>query len=254
MEIRFQGLTPWSRERAEAGVKRAMSRGNARAGRVLIAALAGAALLAACAPADGDRFATGIYRVANSPRNPGVQTLEQTTEFSVVPAARAMVQAPEALVVLERNLGRALDQRIVLPNATAVRGDNLLLLRAQTDSSMRLGEFNFAEVVARFGGLPAPFERLSENAMMSGQDALGSYVYASQTVGNSTTCVLMMRRLGVGARPLPRGTQALDVVMRNCVAGNLAQAMAPASERTLAVGSAVPGAARTISPHAAPGG
>lgn len=246
METIFRGLTRAS----------SISNHHRRPGawRAALCGLAAVAVLSSCAPSDGDRFATGIYRVANSQRNPGIQTLEHTTEFRVIPAARAMVHAPEALIVLERNLGRAVDQRIVIPNATAVRGDNLLLLRAQTDDSMRLTEFNFAEVSARFGGLPAPFERLSENSMMSGQDVLGSYVFASQAIGNGTTCVLMMRRLGVGARPLPRGTQALDVVMRNCVVGDMAQALAPAGERALAVGGAVPGALRTISPHAAPGG
>ncbi|MFN3955240.1 MAG: hypothetical protein ACK4LQ_12375 [Pararhodobacter sp.] len=247
METIFRGLTRVSRVSDD-------HRRRPGAWRLVLSGLAAVAVLSSCAPSDGDRFATGIYRVANSQRNPGIQALEHTTEFRVTPATRAMVHAPEALMVLERSLGRAVDQRIVLPNATAVRGDNLLLLRAQTDDSMRLSEFNFAEVSARFGGLPAPFERLSENAMMSGQDALGSYVFASQAIGNGTTCVLLMRRLGVGARPLPRGTQALDVVMRNCVVGDMAQALAPAGERALAISGAAPGALRTISPHAAPGG
>ncbi len=62
-----------------------------------------------------------------------------------------------------------------------------------------------------------------------------------------------MRRLSVGARPLPRGTQALDVMMRNCVNGTVQEALAPMSERALAVTGAV-GASQTLSPYAAPRG
>lgn len=210
------------------------------------------ALVAACADGDGNRLATGLYRVANSQRAPSVEQLEQTVEYSIVQPSRALVHAPDALVVFERALGQALEQRIVLPNLTAMRGDNVLHVRAQTGDSARLSEFNFAEIAARFGGLPAPFERLSEGGMMSGEDSLGSFVYASESIGTNTVCVLVLRRLTVGARPLPRGTQALDVVMRNCVLGTREQALAPASERLLAVGGGAQGEIYTLSPHAAP--
>ncbi|MCC5969775.1 MAG: hypothetical protein JJU15_07490 [Pararhodobacter sp.] len=213
--------------------------------------LAGA-LVAACGQGDGDRLASGIFRVAGSQRAPSMEMREHTVEYSVIPATRGMVHAPDALVVFERNLGPALEQRIVLPNTTALRGDNVIQIRAQTNASARLGEFNFAELTARFGGLPAPFERLTDSALMSGEDSLGSYVYAREMIGNSTQCVLVLRRLTVGARPLPSGTQALDVMMRNCVDGSLEAALAPVGERSLGVGGNVAGANYTLSPHAAP--
>jgi hypothetical protein len=158
------------------------------------------------------------------------------------------------LVVFERNLGGAVEQRIVLPNPTTVRGDNQLHIRAQTADSARLGEFDFNEILARFGGLPAPFERINESPLNSGTDSLGSYIYARENVGTSTLCVLVMRRIGVGARPLPRGTQALDVVMRNCVNGTLEEALAPMSERTLGISGTATGTIYSLSPHAAPRG
>lgn len=209
-------------------------------------------LLAACAPADGDRAATGIYRLAGSPRNPAIEQMEHGSEYGVVAASRAMVHAPQALLVLERRLGAAVEQRIVLPNATAVRGDNVLHVRAQTAISARGEEFNFADVAARFGGLPAPFERTAPGGLLSGSDAMGSYVYARENLGVDTVCVLVLRRIGAGARPLPRGTQSLDVVMRNCVVGTLDQALAPMSDRAMAVAAAPQGAVYTMSPFAAP--
>ncbi len=209
-------------------------------------------LVAACVPASGDRIATGLYRVAGSQRAPSMEVLEHTVEYSVIPASRAMVHASDALVVFERNLGAALEQRIVLPNATALRGDNVIHIRAQTGSSARLTEFNFREITTRFGGLPAPFQLQTDGALLSGEDSLGSFVYARETIGTGTLCVLVLRRLTVGARPLPRGAQALDVMMRNCVAGSLDEALAPISERSLGVSGSAQEAVYTLSPHAAP--
>ena len=68
------------------------------------------------------------------------------------------------------------------------------------------------------------------------------------------TCVLVMRRLGIGARPLPRGTSALDLVMRNCVVGSVEQALAPMGERALGVSGSAQGTVRSLSPYAAPQG
>lgn len=226
-----------------------MSRRVARAALALAAA---AMVLAACTTSDGDRTATGLYRVMNSARNPGMDTLQQTTEFGVVPAARALVHSPQALLVLERNLGGALDQRIVLPNTTAVRGDNLMLVRAQTGDSARPTEFNLAEIEARFGGLPVPFQSVNPGGLVSGTDSLGSFVYARQDMGTDTVCVLVLRRIGAGARPLPRGVHALDVILRNCVVGTVEQALAPMSDRSMAMAAAPQGTVYTLSPFAAP--
>lgn len=218
-----------------------------------LAALTGLAVLAGCTQQQSDMTAGGIYRFMGSTRNPDMETLENTVEYTVVPSSRAMVSAPQALVVFERNLGGAMEQRIILPNATAVRGDNVMHIRAQTSRSAELNSFDFDEIAARFGAMPAPFERVNASGLQSGTDSLGTYVYARETVGANTLCVLVLRRLGVGARPLPRGTQALDVVMRNCVAGSLEQALAPMSDRSLGVTGAQ-GTVYTMSPHAAPRG
>ncbi len=210
-----------------------------------------AAVLVACSAVEENRFATGLYRLSNSTRNPSIETMEHTVEYSVVQASRAMVHAPNALLVLERNLGPAFEQRIILPNDTAVRGDNVMQLRAQTDDSVRLNEFNFEEIVARFGGLPSPFERLTTSLLLSGQDNLGTYVYARENLGTNTVCVLALRRMTVGVRPLPRGSQAMDVMLRNCVVGTVDDALAPLAARGLATGSS---GQRMLSPFAAPQG
>lgn len=218
-----------------------------------LAALLTAALLAGCSPRQSDEAATGVYRFLGSQRAPSLEALEATSEYVLVPTTRSMVAAPDALLIFERTLGGAVEQRIILPNETAVTGDNVIHIRAQTSGSADLNRFNFAEIETRFGGLPPPFQALRENGLSTGSDSLGNYVYARETVGAGTTCVLVIRRMGLGARPLPRGTHALDVMMRNCVNGSVQQALAPAGERTLAVGGTA-GAINSLSPYAAPGG
>ena len=244
----------FDRSRATAPIRRdASDSGRSLSVRALWGGLAALALLAGCSQEAGDQAAGGLNRFFNSTNHPGMETLENTVEFTIVQPSRAMVNAPEALLVFERNLNGAIEQRIILPNATAVRGDNLLHIRAQTGRSAELTRFDFDEMRARFGGLPPPFERVSASGLNTGSDALGSYVYATESVGAGTLCVLVLRRMGVGARPLPRGTQALDVMMRNCVNGSLEQAMEPMGGRAFGVGGAS-GTIYTMSPHAAPQG
>jgi len=212
------------------------------------------AIVAGCSQSSGDRAATGIFRFLGSERAPRIETLENTVEYTIIPPSRTIVSAPSALIVFERNLDGAIEQRIVLPNETAVRGDNVIHVRAQTRDSARLGEFNFDEIEARFGGLPTPFERLTASGLRSGSDSLGTYVYGQESVGTGTSCVLVLRRMGVGARPLPSGTQALDMVMRNCVQGSVQEALAPMAGGALGVGGSVSGGVLSLSPHAAPRG
>lgn len=233
-------------------IPRRVAHGSGRLALALAAAVLAVPILAACAPRDGDRAASGVYRLLNSQRNPTMESYEQASEYGVVAASRAMVHAPQALLVLERRLGRALEQRIVLPNATSVRGDNIMHLRAQTDTSARAQEFSFDEVAARFGGIPHPFERASPGGLLSGTDALGSFAYARQEIGTETVCVLVLRRLTGASRPMPRGVHALDMIMRNCVVGTVEQALAPMGDRAMAVSAAPQGTVYTLSPFAAP--
>ena len=222
-----------------------------RPGRVagLIALVA---LLAGCTPSEGEQTATGVYRLLNSARNPAIQTMEHSAELLVVPPSRALVHIQDTMLVLERNMGSALEQRIFIPNGTAIRGDNVLYLRAQTDISARPHEFNFEEISARLGGLPTPFERTNLGGLLSGSDSMGSYVYVRENIGIDTVCVLVMRRVTGNARPMPRGVHAIDIILRNCVVGSLEQALAPMGDRALAQAAAPQGTVYTLSPFAAP--
>ncbi|MFU8899750.1 MAG: hypothetical protein ACNA7L_12710, partial [Roseinatronobacter sp.] len=77
---------------------------------------------------------------------------EALNEYRVVPAARAYINVPNALVVMERDLGSATEQRITLPNATALSGENTIMLRAQSGRSANNTRLVLQEVLAQFGG------------------------------------------------------------------------------------------------------
>ena len=68
------------------------------------------------------------------------QDLEQETQVQRT-RAEAWVAPPDILLVLERSLGPVSEQRILLPNRTAVRGDNFLLLRARDGKLATIGRF-----------------------------------------------------------------------------------------------------------------
>ncbi|SDW96053.1 hypothetical protein [Roseicitreum antarcticum] len=195
--------------------------GGARPGLLVVTLLAGCEVAQMVAPSGSDA------RVS-------MDVIEDTAQYQIVPASRAFINVPAAPLVFERALGRGAEQLIALPNNTSVAGDNQILVRAQTASTINLARFDLAQVLERFGGAPYPFQRISNAQLETGQDSLGSYVYATERLGTDTICVLAIRRMTVGARPLPRGTDALDVMMRNCVQGSVQAALDPVTARGIA--------------------
>lgn len=182
----------------------------------------------------------------------------ETTPYRMVPAARSWVYVPNGLLTIERDLNSVVEQRIALPNDSAIPGDNFILLRARGGGPLSGGRMKLEDFVGQTGGVPAPFERVSNRTMSTGQDALGPYFVAEKTVGVDTTCVLVMRSLKNSARPLPRGADAVDVMMRNCTTRGREAAMRPITADRLGRVAGVtavtgaPAALQTRSPFAAP--
>uniref|UniRef100_A4WR48 Lipoprotein n=1 Tax=Cereibacter sphaeroides (strain ATCC 17025 / ATH 2.4.3) TaxID=349102 RepID=A4WR48_CERS5 len=192
------------------------------------------------------------------PGRPALSIREETAQFLSVPDSRRWVAVPGALLVQERDLGGDVEQRIALPNATTLEGDNMMLLRARVAAGPVLPRLQLASFADAEGRLPAPFGRASESALNTREDALGSVVYAERRIGVDTVCVLAMRRMPPTARPLPPQTEALDVMMRNCARGGPDEALRPIDAASLGFASPVPEAAtatgsrRNLSPLAAP--
>lgn len=152
---------------------------------------------------------------------------EALTEYRVVPASRALINAPHALIVLERELDGVLEQRITLPNATSLKGENVILLRAQTSRAASRSRLVLDNVLQQFGGTPTPFTSIPESALTATSDAYGDITYTTQRPGGDLTCVLAFRRSQIGSRPLPRGASSLDIMLRNCVSGSTERALQP---------------------------
>lgn len=161
---------------------------------------------------------------------------EALTEYRPVAVTRTFIDVPQALIVLERNLGDAIEQRVTLPNATSLAGENVIMLRAQTSGRGARSRFQLTEMLSQFGGAPSPFSTLTEGAMTARSDSFGDITYSVLRPGGDLICVLAFRRAQTGARALPRGARALDIMMRNCVAGSVDDALRPLGERAFRLG------------------
>ena len=158
---------------------------------------------------------------------PTFDEVEDTAQFVSIPLNATWVFAPGAVTALQRNLLNSWEQRIGLPNRTTVPGDNALRLRARFVPGQDTGRFVYEEFLRRIGGLPAPFTAMKSGDLLSADDALGTYFWAEYRYGDSTICVLGLRRLNAGTRQMPGNTNALDVVLRNCVNGTAQDALKP---------------------------
>lgn len=163
---------------------------------------------------------------------------EALSEYRVVPATRAFVNVPNSLVVMERNLGVATEQRVTLPNLTSLAGENTILLRAQSNRSANRSRLLLDDVLAQFGGAPAPFGTVNDSSLSSRSDQYGDITYTTLRPGGDVTCVLAFRRSQIGARALPSGTAALDLMMRNCVSGSVEDALSPIGPAAFGLGLA----------------
>ena len=209
-----------------------------RATRLHLAAVGAAAVLVALVAGCATN---GTQRALGLPSGDRLERAEATAQFRTIPAARAYVNSPAALLVLERDLGSAVEQRITLPNETSLAGENKILLRAQTSGSASPNRLIKTELMTRFGGAPAPFSATSGQQFMTVEDRYGAYVYTTRQMGNGVTCVLALRRVQTGARPLPQGSTALDIMLRNCVQGSAEQALAPIGAAAFGLGAAPSG-------------
>lgn len=163
---------------------------------------------------------------------------EALSEYRMVPASRAFVNVPNALVVMERDLGVATEQRVTLPNTTSLSGENTILMRAQTNRSASGARLLLDDVLAQFGGTPTPFGTLTESALTARSDQYGDITYSVARPGGDVTCVLAFRRSQIGARAVPRGTSALDLMLRNCVSGSVEDALSPIGPDAFGLGLA----------------
>ena len=181
-------------------------------------------------------------------------TSSEPAAWKLVSPDQALVMVLDAGVVLVRGDRTTGDQRIGLPNRTAVSGDNVLHVRAIPITER--GPLDLDRAIDRIGGIPQPFARSDLSALRSITDSAGSISWAEWTDGAGTTCVLALRRVTDQMRVLPRGMRAVDLVLRNCVRAPAATALEPLGPNAVRFGASGgadgPGSVRTLSPLAGP--
>lgn len=149
--------------------------------------------------------------------------------FVQKPMERAWLGVPTAEIVLERSLHSISEQRILLPNHTALPGDNAIYLTARRMNAASAGRldperlFNALEKSAT-----APFKAFDDLTFFSRTDELGALNWAVWTNNAGLNCVLAVRRLDSTIRVLPQGVAYIDMVLRNCIHGSVEEALIPA--------------------------
>ncbi len=179
----------------------------------------------------------------------------QQATFVLQPQADAWLSTRSAQVVLERRFRGRSEQHILLPNPTAISGENYILLRSHGTGRASIGRFQPLELLKSAGGIPYPFTAAEIRGMTTETDALGQIDWAHWTNYSGLTCVLAFRRFDGANRTIPAGAGAMDLAMRNCVHGTVEEALAPIAPQGAsfaATGLAEEAAPKMLSPLAGP--
>lgn len=184
-------------------------------------------------------------------------TLQVSQQFVAQRLDQSWTRPHGAIINIARSLGTEAEQIIGLVNETTISGDNFLWLRARVPDGSDQGYFNLQEFLSRTEGVPVPFSRVSDANLHQATDSLGTYFYLEWRSGSSTNCVLAFRRIMDTARILPSGTNVLEAMLRNCVQGPIADALAPIQDREISFSATtgtqyVAGRGQMLSPLAAP--
>lgn len=181
----------------------------------------------------------------------------EVTSWQARPSSAAWIATTGSPLVVERRTPSVVEQRILLPNPTDLSGDNLIHLRTvNTYGGTRL--FSLDRALDFIDGLPVPFTEETLQVMRSREDAAGTLIWGEWTDGAGLNCALALRRVDLGVNIGLRSGTAFDMVMRNCVSGDIEAALAPVGPQAFVRSSpeiGVSGTDRpyTLSPLAAPG-
>lgn len=142
---------------------------------------------------------------------------------------------PHGLIYAGRTASGGQQQLTGLTNDTTLQGDNFLLLTAYGSLKSAPRAYDLREVKSQLGGIPFPFESLTDETLRRGEDSFGVYFFKEFRSGGAANCVLAFRRLGLDTRVLPDGTALMEVVLRNCTNGSPEEALDPIRPKNLAL-------------------
>ncbi|MBR9766461.1 MAG: hypothetical protein GYB53_23830, partial [Rhodobacteraceae bacterium] len=110
-----------------------------------------------------------------------LQGLPDETPYRQQALSDGWISTDRAQLILERRDRSVLEQRILLTNRTAMKGENLILLRAETAPNALETRFQPEILLADTGGVPAPFGRFESLSFTVTEDALGVINWTSWT-------------------------------------------------------------------------
>ena len=184
-----------------------------------------------------------------------IASAKQNTQFSSLQLTNAWVTPTGGLTAIARKIGPDSQQIIGLANDTTISGDNFLWLRAR--SGHNAGRFALTDFSNSLEAVPSPFSKLSESNLQSHADSMGTIFWLEYAAGAQSNCILAFRRIDANRRLMPHGTDVLDVMLRNCVQGSVAEALNPIRDSQISVAAidaahTPPSGTRMLSPLAAP--
>ncbi len=202
-------------------------------------------------------FGLAACTAAPSIWNIGADALKSATQYSLGRLDQLWATPSSALIMVDRRVAGAYEQMIGLENSTTLEGDNMLLLIARVPDGLATGRFTLDRLLDRVGGPPSPFRSVDDRSLRSATDGAGTYFWLQYSAGTQTNCVLAFRRMEGGARVLPRDTNAMEALLRNCVIGTVEEALAPIQDPQISLGAIANttvrnGGNRMLSPLAAP--
>lgn len=173
-------------------------------------------LFAALLPVSGLLAGCGVIESAMQAQGVGGGA-HGAERVQMIPVSSAWVAASDGMVATQRTTRSAIYQRVLLPNATPLPGDNVLYLRTTRAAGFRGGALREGDIADVTGGIPPPFEQFEGTAIRTRVDDAGALLWTQEWVSGIYLCVLAARRMTFEQRVIPAQGDMLDVVLRNCV-------------------------------------
>ncbi len=180
-------------------------------GKLALVLLAGLmAGLPACSPLENLYYLT-------RPRGEAQDAYRHTREYAAADRA--------GLGLLTEKIGaNGLELRRLLPNNTVLPGDNYIAYLNFSYLGLKPPAHKALEVIKP---LPYPFEFVTERDFRARADSEGEFLFASFLDEGGITCVLAVRVIDFFGPELAGGPRDTAKIVRNCVRGNLEDALGP---------------------------
>lgn len=149
---------------------------------------------------------------------------DPATPFRELPLEEIAWRPTTALAAIQRRVADDRETVFVLENHTSIGGENTLMFIAYNEPQPPV--FEYDPLLERLPGSSTPFTSEDYGALLRAEDSMGPFVWLEKS-SDETSCVLALRRLQPSQVPLEIGLATVDMVLRNCIEGEVETALAP---------------------------